>query len=146
MHGHSRILYSCGLHVESECRCMGHEKETTVGKRACPTCSKPHVITESFEGFVEKTPVSIRCKLCKFYRAYETEAEGIKATTRKRGVTFGSGRNGNKATTGAVTPQQIAVYIRRKYPEYQLSEDNVYDHFRHGHEEVNQWSQTSKTF
>jgi hypothetical protein len=31
-------MYSCGLHVEMQCLCLGHDKETIFGKRACPQC------------------------------------------------------------------------------------------------------------
>jgi hypothetical protein len=97
--------------------------------------AKAHVITESFEEYVKTTPASIRCRLCKFYRANTTEAEAIRATISKRGATFGQGNNAS-ARSGAVTPRQISLYIQGKYPEYQVSEHNVYDHFRHGHEEA----------
>jgi hypothetical protein len=39
--GHQRITYACGIHIETQCRCLGHGKETVVGKRACPHCASP---------------------------------------------------------------------------------------------------------
>lgn len=38
---HSVTMYACGVHVEAQCRCMRHEKEVIVGRRACPTCIAP---------------------------------------------------------------------------------------------------------
>jgi len=38
MSDHFRRMYACGVHVESECRCIGHDKQTIVGKRECPQC------------------------------------------------------------------------------------------------------------
>lgn len=37
--GHHKVLFACGQHVESQCRCMSHEKVVIRGTTPCPTCS-----------------------------------------------------------------------------------------------------------
>ena len=38
MSDHFRRMYACGVHVESQCRSIGHDKQTIVGKQECPQC------------------------------------------------------------------------------------------------------------
>jgi len=39
--GHCKIMYSCGKHVESQCRCMDNNKPVIIGTTSCLTCTAP---------------------------------------------------------------------------------------------------------
>lgn len=86
----------------------------------------------TFEEYIKSTPVSVRCKVCKFFKAQPTEAEGIRDAIKRRGMSITALDSGQGQH---VTPKQIAAYAGTKYPEYKLSISNVYDHWRNGHEE-----------
>jgi hypothetical protein len=96
--------------------------------------SSPHVVAESFEQFLRTTPVSLRCTVCKFFRAYPTEAEGIRSTIQRRGFNRNGKGRSKPGTEQHVTPLQVATYIGTKYPDT-VTAANVYEHWRNGHEE-----------
>jgi len=57
VNGHQILKYVCGVHVESQCRCLGHLKEVVVGKRYCPTCMGKTWSTDTDGGKAE-TPAA----------------------------------------------------------------------------------------
>lgn len=97
-----------------------------------------------FERFLDELPSNGRCILCKFFRSHPEEGEQIMQAVKRRGTYFGQGSGPPRRNDSKITPRQIAWYISTRYPEQKMTQHNVYDHFRNGHEE-GEWKVVSKS-